>query len=154
MNSLLSRQGQRLLQIGILLIIYSSFDGFVIPYLASPRIGLSVHTLSALQGVLLLAQGLLLPKLNLVATASRIAFWCSLYGTFRYPRCLYNFRRMGSGQRDDHPDGGTSTRTSSRNRFSGDVYQDPRVFVCADGPHRFLPHSLGLRAADARSLHD
>jgi hypothetical protein len=32
MNSLLSRQGQRLLQIGILLIIYSSFDGFIIPY--------------------------------------------------------------------------------------------------------------------------
>ncbi len=82
MNSLLSRQGQRLQQIGIVLILYSSFDGFAIPYLGSPRIGLSVHTLSALQGVFLLAQGLLWPKLKLGVTASRIAFWCSLYGTF------------------------------------------------------------------------
>ena len=82
MNSSLTRQGQRLLQIGIILILYSSFDGFAIPYLGSPRIGLSVHTLSAFQGVFLLSQGLLWPKLKLGVTASRIAFWCSLYGTF------------------------------------------------------------------------
>jgi putative ABC transport system permease protein len=36
----------RLLQIGMALLVYSSLDGFVIPYLGSPRIGLSVHTLS------------------------------------------------------------------------------------------------------------
>jgi hydroxylaminobenzene mutase len=81
-NTLLSRQGQYLLQIGIILIFYSSFDGFAIPFLNSPRIGLSVHTLSALQGVFLLAQGLLWPKLKLGVTASWVAFWCSLYGTF------------------------------------------------------------------------
>lgn len=81
-NTLLSRQGQYLLQIGIILIFYSSFDGFAIPVLNSPRIGLSVHTLSALQGVFLLAQGLLWPKLKLGVTASWVAFWCSLYGTF------------------------------------------------------------------------
>src|SRR5262245_62724917 len=79
---LLSRQGQYLLQIGMLLIFYSSFDGFAIPFLNSPRIGLSVHTLSALQGVFLLAQGLLWPKLKLGVTASWVAFWCSFYGTF------------------------------------------------------------------------
>jgi (hydroxyamino)benzene mutase len=78
----LSRQGQRLLQIGVAVVLYSSFDGFAIPYLASPRIGLSVHTLSALQGVFLLAQGLLWPRLKLGVGASRIAFWCSIYGTF------------------------------------------------------------------------
>jgi hydroxylaminobenzene mutase len=81
-NTLLSRQGQYLLQIGIILIFYSSFDGIAIPFLNSPRIGLSVHTLSALQGVFLLAQGLLWPKLKLGVTASWVAFWCSLYGTF------------------------------------------------------------------------
>jgi len=81
-NILLSRQGQYLLQISIILIFYSSFDGFAIPFLKSPRIGLSVHTLSALQGVFLLAQGLLWPKLKLGVTASWVAFWCSLYGTF------------------------------------------------------------------------
>jgi hydroxylaminobenzene mutase len=81
-NMLLSRQGQYMLQIGIILIFYSSFDGFAIPFLNSPRIGLSVHTLSALQGVFLLAQGLLWSKLKLGVTASWVAFWCSIYGTF------------------------------------------------------------------------
>ena len=63
-HTLLSRQGQRLLQIGVVLFLYSSVFGFAIPFLGSPRIGLSVHTLSALQGVVLLAQGLLWPRLN------------------------------------------------------------------------------------------
>jgi len=50
------RQGQRLLQVGMALILYSSIEGFVIPHLGSQRIGLSAHTLSALQGVFLRAQ--------------------------------------------------------------------------------------------------
>ncbi len=79
LSGILSRQGQRLLQLGIIFILYSSFDGFVIPYLGSPRIGLSVHTLSAYQGVLLLAMGLLWTRLKLSATASRIAFWTLIY---------------------------------------------------------------------------
>src|SRR5262245_41290644 len=74
-------QEQRLLQLGIVLILYSSIDGFAIPVLRSQRIGLSVHTLSALQGVFLLAQGLLWPKLKLGARALRTAFWCSIYAT-------------------------------------------------------------------------
>lgn len=85
MNSsitLLSRQGHRLLQIGIALFLYSSFDGFAIPYFGSPRIGLSVHTLSALQGVMMLGLGLLWTRLKLGVTASRIAFWCTIHGTF------------------------------------------------------------------------
>jgi hydroxylaminobenzene mutase len=79
MSSLPQRQGQRLLQLGIVLILYSSFDGFAIPFLASPRIGLSVHTLSALQGVMLLAFGLVWPKLRLSPRALKIAFWCLLF---------------------------------------------------------------------------
>jgi (hydroxyamino)benzene mutase len=85
MNSsitLLSHQGHRLLQIGIALLLYSSFDGFAIPYFGSPRIGLSVHTLSALQGVMMLGLGLLWTRLKLGVTASRIAFWCTIHGTF------------------------------------------------------------------------
>jgi hydroxylaminobenzene mutase len=82
MNSSLSRQGQRLLQIGIVLILYSSFGGFAIPYLSSPRIGLSVHTLSALQGILFLALGLVWPRLSLSAAKSRIAFWFLIYSAF------------------------------------------------------------------------
>jgi len=79
MNPSLHRQGQRLLQIGMVFILYASLEGFVIPYLGSPRVGLSAHTLAALQGVLLLALGLLWPKLSLRAIPSRIAFYSLLY---------------------------------------------------------------------------
>src|SRR5437762_13452077 len=76
---LLSRQGHRLLQIGLVLILYSSLDGFLIPVLRSQRIGLSVHTLSAYQAVLLLALGLVWPRLRLGIAAARVAFWCLIY---------------------------------------------------------------------------
>jgi len=82
MNSSLPHQGQRLLQTGIVFILYASFEGFAIPFVASPRVGLSAHTLGALEGVLLLALGLLWPKLSLRAIASRVAFWCLLYSAF------------------------------------------------------------------------
>ena len=76
-----SRQSQVLLQLGIALELYASVEGFLIPYLGSQRIGLSVHTLSALQGIFLLAQGLLWPRLRLGPVASRVAFYCSIYVT-------------------------------------------------------------------------
>ena len=77
-----ARQGQRLLRVGTALLVSSSLDGFVIPYLGSPRIGLSVHTLSAYQGVLLLTQGFLWTRLKLGVIGCRVAFWCLLHGTF------------------------------------------------------------------------
>lgn len=80
-STLLQHQGQRLLQLGMALFLYSSFDGFAIPFLASPRIGLSVHTLSALQAVMLLAIGLVWPRLKLRSRAAQIAFWTLIYST-------------------------------------------------------------------------
>lgn len=84
MNStnMMSRQGHRLLQIGVSLLVFSSLEGFAIPYFSAPRLGLSAHTLSALQGILLLALGLLwLRGLNLNAGTSRTAFWLLVYST-------------------------------------------------------------------------
>jgi (hydroxyamino)benzene mutase len=78
----LSRQSQRLLQVGIILVLYSSLEGFAIPLFRSERIGLSAHTLSALQSVLLLALGLLWPRLRLGVTPAGVAFWCAIYSTF------------------------------------------------------------------------
>ena len=77
-----SRQGHRLLQVGVVLLLFSSVEGFAIPNMAAARLGLSAHTLSALQAVLLLALGLVWPRLNLEAAASRIAFWLLVYSTF------------------------------------------------------------------------
>jgi hydroxylaminobenzene mutase len=78
-STVLSHQGHRLLQIGVALLLFTSFEGFAIPYFAAPPLGRSVHTLSALLSVLLLAMGLLWPKLNLSAMTSRIAFWFLIY---------------------------------------------------------------------------
>ena len=49
-SEMLSRQGRRLLQLGIALFLFTSFEGFVIPALAVPNLGRSVHTLSAFTG--------------------------------------------------------------------------------------------------------
>jgi len=81
-SNMLSRQGHRLLQVGVALLVFSSLEGFAIPHLAAPRLGLSAHTLSALQGVLLLALGSVWARLNLGARPSRIAFWLLIYSAF------------------------------------------------------------------------
>lgn len=77
--TLLQRQGQRLLQLGIVFLLFASFEGFFIPGFASPRIGLSAHTLSALQAVIFLAIGLVWPRLKLSLYLARAAFWCLVY---------------------------------------------------------------------------
>ena len=56
--SLLRRQGQHLLQIGAALFLFTSFEGFAIPYFASPPLGRSTHSLAGIFGLILLALGL------------------------------------------------------------------------------------------------
>jgi hypothetical protein len=80
-QSLLDRQSQRMLQIGIAHFVFSGLEGFVIPLLPSPPLGRSVHTLSGLQGVMMLALGLFWPRLKLSAKASRIAYWTYIYSS-------------------------------------------------------------------------
>ena len=84
MNSseMLSRQGRRLLQLGIALFLFTSFEGFVIPALPMPNLGRSVHTLSAFSGVLFVAVGLMWPTLKFGTAAARIAFWFLVYSAF------------------------------------------------------------------------
>ena len=84
MNTLnmLSRQGYHMLQIGIALFVFSGLEGFVIHSLPVPSLERSVHTLSAEQGIITIVLGLLWTRLNLSATASRIAFWTFLYSSF------------------------------------------------------------------------
>jgi (hydroxyamino)benzene mutase len=71
-----------MLQIGIALFVFSGLEGFVIHSLPVPSLGRSVHTLSALQGIITLVLGLLWPRLNLNSAMSRIAFWTFLYSSF------------------------------------------------------------------------
>ena len=77
----LAGQGRRLLQIGIALFLFTSFQGFAVPFFASPNLGRSVHTLSGFTGVLLVALGLVWPKLDLGPAAARWAFWLLVYSS-------------------------------------------------------------------------
>src|SRR5262249_26371595 len=78
-SSLLSREGNRLIQLGVVLFLFASFEGFAIPYLAAPNLGRSVHTLAGFSGTLLIALGLVWPRLDLRVAAARIAFWFLIY---------------------------------------------------------------------------
>jgi hydroxylaminobenzene mutase len=80
--NMLSRQGRRLLQIGVALLLALSLEGFAIPNLASAQLGLSAHRLAGLQSVLLLGLGLVWARLGLGVVASRTAFWLLIYSTF------------------------------------------------------------------------
>ena len=81
-SDMLSRQGHRMLQIGIWLFVFSGLEGFVIHSLPFPSLGRSVHTLSAEQGIITIVLGLLWPRLNVGIAGSRIAFWTFLYSSF------------------------------------------------------------------------
>jgi len=81
-SDILARQGHRLLQVGVLLLLLTSFWGFAMPALASPRLGRSAHTLAAIEALLLLVLGLVWPKLRLGAAASRCAVLLLLYSSF------------------------------------------------------------------------
>ncbi len=81
-TSELSRQSHRLIQAGAGLFAFSALEGFIVPALPVPRLGLSVHTLSAFQGVMALDLGLVWPRLRLGARASEVAFWTYLYSSF------------------------------------------------------------------------
>jgi (hydroxyamino)benzene mutase len=78
---MLSRQGHRLLQVGVALFLLTSLEGFVIPVLAAPRLGLSAHLLTALSGVLLIAIGLLWPKPRLGVATLGLTFWLLVYSS-------------------------------------------------------------------------
>jgi len=80
--TVLAREGHRLLQIGIGLLLFSSLEGFFIPSLSSPRLALSVHTLAALQAVLFLGLGAMWSRLRFTVATARIAFWLLAYSTF------------------------------------------------------------------------
>src|SRR5262249_26197550 len=78
----LALPGHRLLQIGVALFVFSSFERFAVLHFAVPSFGRSVDTRSAFEGIILLTLGLLWPRLNLGAAASRIAFWLFIYSAF------------------------------------------------------------------------
>lgn len=146
-SNLLTHQGHRLLQTGVSLFVFASFEGFAIPYLAAPRLGLSVHTLSAFQGVLLLALGLVWPRLNLGATTSRIALWLLLYSTFAILAAYVMAAAWGAGN-ETMP---LAAGTAHGSNFQEAVIKGMAYSSAPTGLISFALILLGLRTQVARS---
>lgn len=77
----LEPEGHRLIQLGALLFLLTSLEGLAIPHLPAPMLGRSAHTLAGLSGVVLIALGLVWPRLRLGRQAAAIAFWTLIYST-------------------------------------------------------------------------
>ena len=107
----IASQGRRLLQVGVALLLFASLEGFAIPYLAAPRLGLSVHTLSALQAVLLLALGLVWPQLHLSRKAAQTAFWLLVYSALAILAAYVLGALWGAGNETMHFAAGASHGT-------------------------------------------
>jgi hypothetical protein len=148
-SNLFSRQGQghRLLQIGVALLLFTSFEGFAIPYIAAPRLGLSVHTLSALLSVLLLTMGFLWPKLNLGVATSRIAFWFLIYSALAIDAAYLMAAVWGAGN---------ETMRLAAGAAHGSAFQEAAIMVAAysSAPTGIISFALilwGLRIVTPQS---
>jgi hydroxylaminobenzene mutase len=77
-----TRLGHRLLQLGVFLFLLGLLTGLAVPMLAHPRMGLSSHLEGVLNGIFLIAIGLLWPRLSFGRLRSVTTFWLLVYGTF------------------------------------------------------------------------
>jgi (hydroxyamino)benzene mutase len=143
-SSLLSRQGRRMLQIGVGLIVVASLEGVVIPSLPVPRLGLSLHTLSYLQAVMLMTFGLVWPGLNLGAIAASIAWWTYLYSSFSTLMAYLLAAMWGAG--------GTAIPLAAGTAHGSALQETLIKVVLASGAPPFLVSMAlvlwGLRAVD------
>lgn len=77
-----SRLAHRLLQLGIVLFLLGLLVGLAAPVMANPRMGLSSHLEGVMNGLFLVALGLVWPRLALSSTLQQVTFWLAVYGTF------------------------------------------------------------------------
>lgn len=77
-----AHRSHHLLQLGVLLFLLGLLTGFAVPALTNPRMGLSSHLEGVLNGLFLIALGLIWPRLDLGPRSAVAAFWLAVYGTF------------------------------------------------------------------------
>ncbi len=136
-----------MLQTGVALFVFSGLEGFAIPSLPVPRLGLSVHKLSALQGVMLLGLGQMWPRLNLGVGASQLAFWSYIYSSFATLVPFMMAAGWGAGK---------STMPLAAGEAQGSDTQEAiiKVVQYSAAPTFFVSMALiiwGLRTVDLRS---
>lgn len=76
------RTGRRLIRAGVLLFLLGLLVGFAVPAFANPRMGLASHLEGVMNGLFLIALGLLWPRLVLSTRLLSVAFWLAIVGTF------------------------------------------------------------------------
>jgi hydroxylaminobenzene mutase len=77
-----SRYGERLLRLGVVLFLLGLLTGFAVPALANPRMGLTSHLEGILNGIFLMVLGLLWARLSLSRALFTVTFWLAIYGSF------------------------------------------------------------------------
>jgi hydroxylaminobenzene mutase len=73
---------RKLIQLGVLLFLIGLLTGFAIPSFAVPRLGLSSHLEGVLNGLFLMALGLIWPRLAMGRGLATLTFIAAVYGTF------------------------------------------------------------------------
>jgi (hydroxyamino)benzene mutase len=89
------RTGRRLLQLGVILFLLGLLVGFAVPALANPRMGLASHLEGVMNGMFLIALGLMWPKLDLSYGLLKATYWLALFAT--YANLLATFLAAGWG---------------------------------------------------------
>jgi (hydroxyamino)benzene mutase len=79
------RQGHRLVQVGVTLLLFAALLGLAVPCFTVPRLALSAHLVGIHQGIFLVVVGLLWSRLQLGPKQSRIAFWLLIYQSIAAP---------------------------------------------------------------------
>lgn len=72
----------RLIQLGVLLFLLGLLTGFGIPFMASPRMGVSSHLEGVMNGTFLIALGLIWNRVTLGRWTERLAVGLAVFGTF------------------------------------------------------------------------
>lgn len=77
-----SATAHRLLQLGVLLFLIGLLVGLAVPALANPRMGLASHMEGVMNGLFLIALGLVWPRLTSSPGQQRATFVLAVYGAF------------------------------------------------------------------------
>jgi hydroxylaminobenzene mutase len=80
--TIMERTGRRLMFHGMCLFLLGLLTGFAEQHFVNVRMGLAAHLEGVMNGIFLLALGAVWPNVKLPPTASTIAFWLVLYGTY------------------------------------------------------------------------
>src|SRR5215470_13794387 len=67
---------------GMVLVVAGLLMGMVVQSVANPRLGLSAHTGTLMNGILLIAMGACWPRVGLSSTSDAVVWWLVVAGSY------------------------------------------------------------------------